>query len=227
MESPIVLFVDDEVRIRSFVRISMQAEGFEFYEASSAEGAWDLFKAFPVQLIILDLGLPDHDGIWLLKRIREQSSVPILVLSARDEEQEKVKLLECGANDYLTKPFGIRELVARVRVLLRDLPTTNQSESRQVGAMVLHKNDHTVTVSGQPIALSNKEFLLLWALAERPQTVVPHKELLSQVWGTSHREDSHYLRIFIRQLRRKLDDDANHPRFIETIPGVGYRLLMP
>ncbi|RUO41202.1 DNA-binding response regulator [Pseudidiomarina aestuarii] len=227
MESPIVLFVDDEVRIRSFVRISMQAEGFEFYEASSAEGAWDLHQALPVQLIILDLGLPDHDGIWLLKRIRAESSVPILVLSARDEEQEKVKLLECGANDYLTKPFGIRELVARVRVLLRDLPTKTDDETRQVGALTLVKNDHSVVVDGQSIALSNKEFLLLWALAERPQTVVPHKELLSQIWGASHREDSHYLRIFIRQLRRKLNDDATHPRFIETIPSIGYRLLLP
>lgn len=226
MTSYKILVVDDEPQIHTFIRISLAAEGFEYLGAESIAAAKRVIEQDSPHLLILDLGLPDGDGMDLVNFVRSTSNTPILILTARDEEDEKIRLLEAGANDYLSKPFGIRELIVRVKVLLRDLVNTH------LPADLLETNDIKLEIStnqawfqGESLALTKKEFAFLRMLMTTPDKLVMQEELLAKLWGVTHTRDSHYLRILVSQLRKKLKDNANDQRVIKTEPGLGYRLL--
>ncbi|MCG7552765.1 response regulator transcription factor [Pseudoalteromonas sp. Of11M-6] len=221
-----ILLIDDEEEIRRFIRLALKAEGLNYMEASTGKEAMSVLKGELPDLVILDLGLPDFDGYSILKKIRETSKLPVLILTARDQEAEKIKLLEGGANDYLTKPFSIKELIVRVKVLLRDLVPNKRLLAIDYGKLMIDLQKHQVIMDNAPLALSKKEFSLLSMLAQRAQELVSQQTLLKQIWGESHVEDSHYLRIVVSQLRKKLSDDAATPKIIETEPGVGYRFLL-
>ncbi len=222
-----ILIIDDEIQIRKFMRISITTEGFEYFEADTGKKGLDVLASSAPHLVILDLGLPDIDGFHLLRKIREISRIPVLILTARDEENEKVKLLEGGANDYLSKPFGVRELMARIKVLLRDLSSEEEVTVLRFEDLEINLQTHTVFFQGNEVSLSRKEFALLYALAENPGNLITQQTLLNDIWGASHVEDTHYLRVFISQLRKKLNDDSDSPRYIKTEQGVGYRFMAP
>ncbi len=220
-----VLVVDDEPQIHTFIRISLVTEGFVYFGASSIESAHQLFLKEQPHVVVLDLGLPDGDGIQFLHSIRKISKVPVLILTARDQEDEKIRLLEAGANDYLSKPFGIRELIARIKVLVRDLVDDAAAfDILMNGCLKLQKSTNQVWLNGEEISLTRKEFAFIEKLMSRPGKLVKQQELLEDIWGQSHREDTHYLRILVSQLRKKLNDSADNQRLIKTEPGVGYRL---
>lgn len=226
MTSYKILVVDDEPQIHTFIRISLAAEGFEYLGAESIAAAKQVIEQDSPHLLILDLGLPDGDGMDLLNYVRATSNTPILILTARDEEDEKIRLLEAGANDYLSKPFGIRELIVRVKVLLRDLVNTHSpADILETGSIKLEISSNQVWLQGAPLALTKKEFAFLRMLMTTPDKLVMQEELLAKIWGVTHTRDSHYLRILVSQLRKKLNDNANDQRVIKTEPGLGYRLL--
>lgn len=219
-----VLVVDDESQIHTFMRISLEAEGFEYIGATSIAAALKQYRSHQPHLIVLDLGLPDGDGIELLQMLRQQNKTPVLVLTARDQEEEKIRLLEAGANDYLSKPFGIRELIVRIKVLMRDLvDTSSGADLLQFGPLKLQKSSHQCWLNQQEIALTKKEFALLAHLMSYPGQLVKQSELLRNIWGETHQEDGHYLRILVSQLRKKLND-SDEQQLIKTEPGLGYRL---
>jgi two-component system, OmpR family, KDP operon response regulator KdpE len=221
-----ILVVDDEPQIHTFIRISLAAEGFEYLGAESIAAAKRLIEQNSPHLLILDLGLPDGDGMDLVNYVRAISNTPILILTARDEEDEKIRLLEAGANDYLSKPFGIRELIVRVKVLLRDLVNTHSpADVLETGNIKLEISSNQVWLQGAPLALTKKEFAFLRMLMTTPDKLVMQEELLAKIWGVTHTRDSHYLRILVSQLRKKLNDNANDQRVIKTEPGLGYRFL--
>ena len=222
-----ILVVDDEAQIRKFLRISLAAHGFEVIEAAGGEDGIARCATGQPDLVILDLGLPDLDGRQAIARIREWSRVPIIVLSVRTAEREKVAALDAGADDYVTKPFGIHELVARVRAVLR-----NRARDGAEPRAVLTVRDLTIDVprrrvllAGREVKLSRKEFALLRLLAQHPGRILTHQQLLREVWGPAQESATHYLRIYIGHLRQKLGDDPTRPRYISNEPGVGYRLL--
>ncbi|GHC23086.1 DNA-binding response regulator [Kushneria pakistanensis] len=229
-DRPRILIVDDEFQIRRFLRISLASQGHEVIEA--ATGGEGLVRAIGDQpdLVLLDLGLPDIDGREVLQAICSQSDVPVIVVSVRASEREKVACLDAGASDYVTKPFGIQELLARVRAALRQqVATAGPSPSRQfhVGALAVDADTHRVTLGGEPIRLTPREFAVLTLLAEHAGRVITQTQLLREIWGPVHEHDTHYLRIVISRLRHKLDDDPEQPRLIQTEAGVGYRLVVP
>jgi two-component system KDP operon response regulator KdpE len=222
-----ILVIDDEPQICKFLRISLNAYGYEVIEAVRGEEGVAKCATESPDLVILDLGLPDVDGQEVIVRIREWSKVPIIVLSVRAAEDEKVAALDRGADDYLTKPFGIHELLARLRASLRvrsqvgaPLPTMVE-----VGELTIDLPLRRVHLTGIEIKLSRKEFAILRLLAEHAGRIVTHQHLLREVWGPAHEHDTHYLRIYIGHLRQKLGDDPADPRYISNEPGVGYRLL--
>lgn len=221
-----VLVIDDETQIRKFLRISLNAQGYKVVEAATgAEGLAQAALAQP-DLVVLDLGLPDLDGKQVLAQLREWSQVPVLVLSVRAGEGEKVLALDGGANDYMTKPFGIQEFLARVRVMLRqDSDATSQESVVSSGPLLVDFAYRRVTLDGMEVALTRKEFAVLSLLARHLGRVVTQQQLLKDIWGPSHAEDSHYLRVVVGHLRQKLGDDPLNPRFIVTEAGIGYRLL--
>ena len=226
MTSYKILVVDDEPQIHTFIRISLAAEGFEYLGAESIAAAKRLIEQNSPHLLILDLGLPDGDGMDLVNYVRAISNTPILILTARDEEDEKIRLLEAGANDYLIKPFGIRELIVRVKVLLRDLVNTHlPADILETKDIKLEISTNQVWLQGAPLALTKKEFAFLRMLMTTPDKLVMQEELLAKIWGVTHTRDSHYLRILVSQLRKKLNDNANDQRVIKTEPGLGYRFL--
>ncbi|ABN63768.1 response regulator transcription factor [Shewanella baltica] len=219
-----VLVVDDEAQIHTFMRISLEAEGFEYHGAASIASALAQYQAQRPHVLVLDLGLPDGDGISLLQNLRQHDKVPVLILTARDQEEEKIRLLEAGANDYLSKPFGIRELIARIKVLVRDLVDEPAlSDVLQFGALKLQKSTHQLWLDQQEIALTKKEFALMETLMSHPGQLVKQTELLRDIWGETHTDDSHYLRILVSQLRKKLNDSTEQ-QLIKTEAGLGYRL---
>tara|TARA_R110001606_G_scaffold6289_1_gene28195 strand:- start:3118 stop:3807 length:690 start_codon:yes stop_codon:yes gene_type:complete len=221
-----ILVVDDEPQIHTFIRISLAAEGFEYLGAESIAAAKHVIEQDSPHLLVLDLGLPDGDGMDLVNYVRSTSNTPILILTARDEEDEKIRLLEAGANDYLSKPFGIRELIARVKVLLRDLVNIHSPDDvLETGNIKLEISTNQAWLQGSPLALTKKEFAFLRMLMTTPDKLVMQEELLAKIWGVTHTRDSHYLRILVSQLRKKLNDNANDQRVIKTEPGLGYRLL--
>jgi two-component system KDP operon response regulator KdpE len=221
-----ILVVDDEAQIRKFLRISLGASGHQVVEAETAEAGIALAKSEPLDLVILDLGLPDMDGQEAISAIRESSAVPIIVLSVRSTEVDKVEALDRGADDYVVKPFGIGELMARLRAALRQQPANgkNASDVLKVGGLQMDFGRRVISRDSQEIRLSKREYDLLRFLAASPDHVVTHKEILAAVWGPAHTEDTVYLRVYVNQLRQKLETDPTDPKLILTEPGVGYRL---
>ncbi len=224
---PTVLLIEDEPQIRRFVRASMEAEGWLVFETDSKKrGVIEAGTRKP-DLIILDLGLPDGDGVDLIGDVRSWSSVPIIVLSARVSETEKIRALDAGADDYLTKPFGSGELLARVRANLRRrrTPTTSDGGAISFGDVTVDLRERQVTKAGEHVHLTPTEFRLLAALLNNPGKVITNPQLLREVWGPSHSESGHYLRVYMGHLRQKLEDDPTQPKHLLTETAVGYRLV--
>lgn len=221
-----ILVVDDDAQIRKFLRISLEASGYEVLETRLGEDALARAALDRPDLIILDLGLPDIDGMDVLTRLREWSRVPVIILSVRAFERDKVQALDTGANDYVVKPFGILELLARIRAILRGSanPPAPDAAVVRAGELEVDLSARVVRLSGEQVRLTKKEFELLRTLAQNAGRVLTHTQLLDAVWGPAHVEQSQYLRFYIGQLRRKLGEDSDRPRFIHTEPGVGYRL---
>ena len=225
--SPRILVIDDEAQIRRFLDIGLRAEGYQvLLAATAAEGLAQAATGSP-DLVILDLGLPDRDGHEVLAELRQWSRVPVLMLSVRDAETEKVRALDAGANDYVTKPFGIQELMARLRALLRQrLAGEPEVPPRwDDGRLSVDLLRREVRLDGAELALTRKEYAVLALLLRHAGRVVTQPQLLREVWGPSHTADSQYLRIVIGKLRQKLGDDPAQPRWLKTEPGVGYRFL--
>jgi len=226
--APRVLVIDDEAQIRRFLDIGLRAEGYEVLQAATAaEGLAQAATREP-DLVILDLGLPDRDGHEVLSELRQWSQVPVLMLSVRSAEAEKVRALDAGANDYVTKPFGIQELMARLRALLRDRAVAGAEEVQpryDDGRLGIDLARREVMLDGAPLSLTRKEYTVLALLLRHAGRVVTQQQLLRGVWGASHVQDSQYLRIVIGKLRQKLGDDPAQPRWLKTEPGVGYRFV--
>jgi two-component system KDP operon response regulator KdpE len=219
--------VDDEPQIRRFLDISLRAQGYRVALADSAQVGLDLLATEGAELVILDLGLPDRDGQAVLADLRQWSQVPVIVLTVRGGEAEKVAALDAGANDYVTKPFGVQELMARVRSLLRThaMPEGSAPPVYDDGRLRVDLARREVALEGATVTLSRKEYALLALLVQHAGRVVTQPQLLREVWGPTHQEDTHYLRILVAKLRQKLGDDAASPRWIATEPGVGLRFL--
>lgn len=227
--TPIALLVEDEPQIRRFVRTALEAEGWRVFEAETMKrGIIDAASRKP-DLIILDLGLPDGDGIELISQLRQWSPVPIIILSARVNEADKIRGLDAGADDYLTKPFGVGELLARVRATLRRQrqPGIGADGIFQFGDVKVDLKARLVTKAEQTVRLTPTEYRLLTVLINNIGRVVTNVQLLREVWGPSHAQSSHYVRIYMGHLRQKLETDPAQPRYLLTEPAVGYRLLLP
>jgi two-component system KDP operon response regulator KdpE len=226
--APNVLVVDDEVQIRRFLRSGFELDGYSVAEAENGREAIRAATLRPTDLIILDLALPDLDGAQVLERIRSWSNVPVIILSVKSSEMEKVRLFELGADDYVTKPFGMAELLARSKVVLRRKAraTTGDSVIR-IESLKIDLAARNVFLGDERLTLTPKEYRLLQILAQYPGNVVTHQELLKEIWGLPHINDTHYLRIVVRKLRQKIEADSNRPRILLTELGVGYRLAPP
>jgi two-component system, OmpR family, KDP operon response regulator KdpE len=219
-----ILVVDDEVQIQRFLRHALEAAGYAVLLADSGAAALSLCAGRKPDLVILDLGLPDLDGKLVLGQLRQTSDVPVIVLSARDSETEKVAALDLGANDYVAKPFGIGELLARIRVCLRgDRAASEPGGILHLGPLSVDPGARLVLREGTPVKLTPTEFDLLVLLARHAGRVLTHRQILTQIWGPAHVEDVAYLRVFIGQLRHKIEALPAEPRLILTEPGVGYR----
>ncbi|MBE7536092.1 MAG: response regulator transcription factor [Anaerolineales bacterium] len=219
-----ILVVDDETPIRRYLRAALTAQGFTVYEASNGEEALNAVLANRPDMIILDLGLPDMDGIEVTRRLREWSQTPIIILSVREAENDKIAALDAGADDYLTKPFGTGELLARMRVAQRRQLTNADEPIFQVGALKMDISRHLVTLDENEIALTPTEYDILRLLIKNAGKVLTHHHLLRQVWGTAYESEMHLLRVNISNLRRKIEPDPARPQYIVTESGVGYRL---
>ncbi len=220
-----VLIVEDDSSIAQFVAASLSAAGLRPVSASTAAQALEELRRVEPQLVILDLGLPDLDGVELIAHLRARAPLPVLVLSARIEEAQKIAALDAGADDYLTKPFGVGELLARVRVILRRAAlSTEPAQLIQVGGLAVDRDAHIVMLDGAPLHLSPLEYRLLERLARSPGKVVTHRQLLSDVWSTEQTDQLHYLRIYMGHLRAKIEANPAEPRYLLTELGVGYRL---
>jgi two-component system KDP operon response regulator KdpE len=222
-----IIVIEDEAQIRRFLRTALEAEGCAVFEAATAaRGLIDAGTRKP-DLVVLDLGLPDRDGVEVVRDIRNWSGMPILILSARSDESDKVAALDAGADDYLTKPFSIAELQARVRALLRRAARARPDEpTARFGDVEVDLARRLVSRAGEEVHLTPIEYRLLAQLIANAGRVMTHRQLLNEVWGPGHGEDSHYLRVYMASLRRKLEADANRPRHLRTESGVGYRLVM-
>ncbi|HSX90639.1 MAG TPA: response regulator [Pseudomonas sp.] len=221
-----VLVIDDEAQIRKFLRISLSAQGYSVLEAGNGRDGLAQAALGKPALVVLDLGLPDLDGQTVLRELRAWSQVPVMVLSVRASESEKVLALDGGANDYVTKPFGIQEFLARARALLRQTGDARQQQAMvRSGPLAVDFVYRRVSLADTEVALTPKEYAVLAMLAQHLGRVVTQQQLLKDIWGPSHTEHSHYLRVVVGHLRQKLGDDPTAPRFISTEAGVGYRLL--
>jgi len=223
-----LVVIEDDPQIRRFLRTGLSAEPFRIFEADTGKDGLVEAATRKPDLIVLDLGLPDIDGVDVVTRLREWYTRPIIILSARSNEQEKIKALDAGADDYLTKPFGIGELMARIRVALRRMAREDRSgeTSFSFGEVKIDLAARRVFRGGSEVHLTPNEYRLLTTLIRHAGKVCTHRQLLAEVWGPSHIEHGHYLRIYMAQLRHKLEDDPTHPRFLRTEVGVGYRLLV-
>ncbi|MBX9682465.1 MAG: response regulator transcription factor [Hyphomicrobium sp.] len=227
MMSARILIVDDEPQIIRFLRPALSAAGFETIVAERGSEALKMAASHSPDLVLLDLGLPDIDGKEVITQLRSWSSVPVIVLSARDRETEKIAALDLGADDYINKPFGIGELMARIRTALRHAARDQKHDANIIaGLLEINIPAHTATLGGKPIKLTPREFELLALLARNAGLVMTHRQVLTKVWGPAHTEDLQYLRVFIGQLRQKLKPSADAPELIQTEQGIGYRLVV-
>lgn len=227
--SPTLIIIEDEAQIRRFLRTSLASEGYKVIEAETGKQGLIEAETHKPDLIILDLGLPDMDGVEVVKRVRAWSSVPVIILSARSQESDKISALDAGADDYLVKPFGVGELLARIRVALRHVSSTANGEEKGVFSVDELKVDlihRKVMVSGAEVHLTPIEYRLLTVLVKHAGKVLTHRLLLKEVWGPNYVERAHYLRIYMGILRHKLEKDPARPRFLLTEVGVGYRLAV-
>ncbi len=227
---PLVLVVEDDPQVRRFLRSSLPAHGYRPLEAASGKEALRTAAQYVPDLVLLDLGLPDIDGLEVTRGLRAWSQMPILVLSARGQERYKVEALDAGADDYLTKPFGFPELLARMRAALRRASRTADLPAERpfvCGELSVALEERRVQVSGREVHLTPIEYKLLAVLVRHAGRVVTQKQLLTEVWGPQSVEESHYLRVYMTHLRRKLEPERRHPRFLRTEAGVGYRLQCP
>ena len=220
-----ILVIDDEPQIRRFLRVALIAHGYMIHEASSGEDGLRMAVTTHPDLVVLDLGLPDIDGVEVARRLREWSKVPIIILSVREQENEKIAILDAGADDYVTKPFGMGELLARIRVALRHAEGASEEPVLTLGGLVIDRARRLVKAGGQTVRLTPTEYELLKTLAINPGRVMTNKQLLKAVWGPGYEGETHYLRVYMGQLRRKIEADPSRPEHIITEPGVGYRLL--
>ncbi|MFZ2653144.1 MAG: response regulator [Burkholderiaceae bacterium] len=223
-----ILVVEDEAPIRQLLRTTLEAEGYVVHEAATAREGETLAGNRRIDLFLVDLGLPDGDGTALIRRLRSWTQRPVIVLSARSMEAQKVDALDAGADDYVSKPFGVAELHARLRVALRHAAQTGQTgqTSLVLGPVVIDLTAKTVTLGGERVRLTATQWRLLEVLARHAGRVVTSRQLLREVWGPAHAEQGHYLRIYVRQLRQRLEQDPSSPRFLITEAGIGYRLLV-
>jgi two-component system KDP operon response regulator KdpE len=219
-----VLVVDDETSIRRYLRAALSAQGFAIREASNGQEAINAVVSDHPDIIILDLGLPDFDGIEVTRRLREWSKTPIIILSVREAENDKIAALDAGADDYLTKPFSTGELMARMRVALRRMTTTPNEPVLQVDNLKMDLSRRLVTVGEEQISLTPTEYEILRLLMQNAGKVLTHRQLLRQVWGTAYESEMHILRVNISNLRRKIEPDPARPHYLLTEPGVGYRI---
>lgn len=220
---PRVVIVDDEQAIRRFLRASLSANGYEVFEATTGQEALSMVAYQRADVVILDLGLPDLDGIEVTQRLREWTSIPIIILSVREREAEKIAALDAGADDYLTKPFGVGELLARLRVALRRMSQPTSASQRTIGQLTLDFVQRSVSVDQHEVRLTPTEYDLLRVLVIHSGKVLTHQQLLQQVWGPGYEHEVHLLRVNISNLRRKLERDPTRPQYVLTEPGVGYR----
>ncbi len=225
---PLILVVDDENRMRRFVRLNLEAEGFDVIEAENAERALLKVRDEMPDLVLLDVAMPGMDGFEALKRIRQISDVPVIMLTVKDEEEDKIRGLDLGADDYVTKPFSPRELASRIRAVLRRVSSQDEEEPE-----VIHVDDRLtidlarreVWVDGKLVKLRPTEYRLLYHLVKNAGWIMTHEQLLTKVWGPEYRDESHLLRLYITYLRKKIEPDPAHPRYILTERGVGYRFV--
>jgi two-component system, OmpR family, KDP operon response regulator KdpE len=225
MSDPRVLVVDDDSQILRAVRMTLQSRGYEVATASNGETALSMLKADVWDLVLLDLGLPGIGGQEVIQRLRTWSEVPVIVLSVRDGQDDKVQALEAGADDYIAKPFGAGELVARMRAVQRRASPETTPPILFFDNLTIDLARRLVVLDGTPMHLTPIEYRLLEAMASRPGKLLTHTWLLQHVWGPGYEGEAHYLRVFVRQLRKKLKDDSTDPRWIGTEPGIGYRWL--
>jgi two-component system KDP operon response regulator KdpE len=219
-----VLVVDDENAIRRYLHTALSAQGFVVYEAVNGQEAIHAVLESRPDIIILDLGLPDFDGIEVTRRLREWSQTPIIILSVHEAEQDKIAALDAGADDYLTKPFGTGELMARMRVVMRRLANKPDEPVLQVDKLKMDLSRRSVTVDNGEISLTPTEYEILRLMLQNAGKVITHRQLLRQVWGTAYEDEMHILRVNISNLRRKIEADPARPHYLVTEPGVGYRL---
>ncbi len=226
---PVAVVIEDEPPIRRFLRATLDGQGYRVFEAGTGEAGLVEAATRQPDVVIVDLGLPDIDGLEVIRRLREWSTVPIVVLSARGQEQDKIAALDAGADDYLSKPFGVGELLARMRVALRHAARFGQEageSSFTQGDLSVDLARRRVLLHGQEVHLTPIEYRLLTSLVRHAGKVLTHRQLLKEVWGPSHTGETHHLRVHMAQLRRKLEVDSARPRYLLTEPGVGYRLAV-
>ncbi len=223
---PLVMVVEDEPQMRRFLRASLTSHGYQLCEAASAAEAVALATSRNPEMVLLDLGLPDEDGVDLTRRLREWSRVPIIVISARGREADKVAVLDAGADDYLTKPFGVGELLARMRVALRHVQQAAGTPMPviEIGPLRIDLARREVKLNDAEVHLTPIEYRLLALLAQNAGRVLTHTQILKEVWGPGHTGETHYLRVYMAQLRRKIEVEPARPRLLQTEPGVGYRI---
>ncbi len=224
---PGIVLIEDEPQIRRFLRPALSGQGYRLFEAATGEAGLVEAATRQPDLVILDLGLPDMDGIEVIRRLREWTAIPIIILSARGQESDKIAALDAGADDYVSKPFGIGELLARMRVALRHAargPGDAGEATFSIGDLQVDLGRRQVTMAGETIHLTPIEYRLLTTLIHHAGKILTHQHLLREVWGPNQTDQAQYLRVYIAQLRRKLEKDPAHPRYVLTEPGVGYRL---
>jgi two-component system KDP operon response regulator KdpE len=224
-EAPVVLIVDDEAPIRRFLHISLTSNNYRVEESASGQEGLQKAARLRPDIVILDLGLPDEDGLSVLRALREWSHVPVIVLSVRDRDEDKIALLDAGADDYLTKPFSIGELLARLRLAQRHALPVTDSAQFQAGALKVDLSRRLVTLNNEPVRLTTTEYALLRLFIQHSGKVLTHAQILREIWGPQYVEETHYLRVYMAHLRRKLEADPANPRLLMTEPGVGYRLV--
>ena len=224
--NPVVLVIDDEIQIRRLLRISLEAGGYKVFEAINGQtGLAEAAQRRP-DIVVLDLGLPDMDGVSILKRLREWSNVPVVVLSVRDRDEDKIAALDHGADDYLTKPFSTGELLARLRVARRHAQPPLDTAVFKSGPLEVDLTSRTVVVKGRPMKLTATEYALLQLFVRHAGKVLTHRQILKEVWGPNYVEQTHYLRVYMAHLREKIEENPSEPELLTTESGVGYRLTV-